>query len=67
MIQRKISTEEVELILASPDGKIRQSMDKIIYYKNLKGRKDNSVAAVTLLIKNSCYEIITVMIDFEVK
>jgi hypothetical protein len=67
MIQRKISTKEVELILTSPDGKIKQSMDKIIYYKDLKGRKDNSIAAVTLLLKDRDYEILTVMIDFEVK
>ncbi len=66
MLQRKISTEEVELILTKPDGKIRQSMDKIIYYKSLKGRKDNCVAAVTLLKKEGSYEIITVMIDFKV-
>ena len=66
MLQRKISTKEVELILTDPDGTIKQSQDKFIYYKKLKGRKDNLVAAVTLMLRKDEFDIITVMIDFEV-
>ncbi len=47
MLQRNISTIEVELILTEPDGIIKQSQDKYIYYKKIKGRNDNSIAAVT--------------------
>lgn len=67
MLQRNISTKDVELILAEPDGKIKQSQDKDIFYKKIKGRKDNNVAAVTVLKSRNTYEIVTVMINFEVK
>mgnify|MGYP003683567653 CR=1 FL=1 len=67
MIQRNISTKDVELILGEPDGKIKQSQDKYIFYKKIKGRKDNLIAAVTVLRSVNTYEIVTVMINFEVK
>jgi hypothetical protein len=67
MIQRNISTKDVELILGEPDGKIKQSQDKYIFYKKIKGRKDNLIAAVTVLRSADTYEIVTVMINFEVK
>jgi len=67
MLQRKISTQDVDLILAEPDGEIRQSKDKFIFYKSIKGRKDNAVAAVTVLKKKREFEIITVLINFKVK
>ena len=66
MLERHITTIEVELILSDPDGVIKQSRDKYIYYKNLKGRGDNLVAAVTLIKSSKEFEILTVMIDFEV-
>jgi hypothetical protein len=67
MLQRKISTDEVELILNEPDGVIAQSLDKFIFYKKLKGRKDNLIAAVTLIKSKETFEVLTVMIDFEVQ
>lgn len=67
MLQRNITTDQVESILREPDGTIRQSRDKFIYYKKLKGRKDNLIAAVTLMKSNNSFEILTVMIDFEVQ
>lgn len=67
MLQRKISTGEVELILNEPDGVIAQSLDKFIFYKKLKGRKDNLIAAVTLIKSKETFEVLTVMIDFEVQ
>jgi hypothetical protein len=66
MMQRGISPQEVELLLSKPDGTIKQSMDKFIYYKQVKGRKDNALAAVTVKIENNRFEVITVMINFEV-
>lgn len=67
MLQRNISTQDIELVLSEPDGKIKQSQDKYIFYKKLKGRKDNLIAAVTVLRNKNSYEIVTVMINFEVK
>ncbi len=66
MTERKISTSDVESILTQPDGVIRQSMDKIILHKKLGNRKDNSVAVVAVE-RNSEFEIITVMVNFEVR
>tara|TARA_Y100001936_G_C16064709_1_gene666454 strand:+ start:1082 stop:1285 length:204 start_codon:yes stop_codon:yes gene_type:complete len=67
MLQRNISTKEVEIIISEPDGKIKQSQDKYIFYKKLKGRKDNLIAAVTVTRSKNVFEVITVMINFEVK
>ena len=67
MLQRNISTAEVELIISEADGMIKQSRDKFIYYKKIKGRKDNSIAAVTLIKSRDALEVLTVMIDFEVQ
>jgi hypothetical protein len=66
MLERKISTTEVEMILLEPDGVIKQSLDKYIYYKKLKGRTDNMIAAVTITKMYKSFEVLTVMIDFEV-
>lgn len=66
MIQRKVSPQEVELLLGDLDGTIVQSMEKFIYYKKIKGRKDNALAAVAVQKKNDQYEVITVMVNFEV-
>jgi hypothetical protein len=66
MLQRKITTKQIEIILNEPDGMIHQSKDKIIFYKNLKERKDNALAVVTVLREVDNYEVITVMINFEV-
>jgi hypothetical protein len=67
MLQRNITTAEVELVISEPDGTIKQSQDKFIYYKKLKGRKDNLIAAVTLAKSRGAFEVLTVMIDFEVQ
>lgn len=66
MFQRRISAQEVENLLANPDGVVRQSRDKVIAHKNLKGRRDNSVAAVALEGEGA-WEVITVMVNFEVR
>lgn len=67
MQERNISTVEIEAILNTPDGKLKQSKDKFIFYKKLKGRSDNMLAAVSVVKNINFYEIITVMINFEVK
>ena len=66
MMQRKIFPQEVEILLSKPDGVIKQSLDKFIYFKQFKGRKDNSLAAVTVKVASNCFEVITVMVNFEV-
>lgn len=66
MLQRKITTSQVERILNDPDGMIHQSKDKIIFYKILKERKDNALAVVTVSREVDTYEVVTVMINFEV-
>ena len=65
-MQRAVSPQEVELLLGDPDGIIAQSKDMIIYYKKIRGRKDNLLAAVVVQKRNSLYEVITVMVNFEV-
>lgn len=66
MQQLNIRTNEVELILNKPDSIIKQSMDKSIYCKEIKQRKDNNIAVVSVEYPDR-FEIITVMINFEVK
>ena len=66
MIQRQISTVEVEDLLARPDSLIRQSKDKVIVYKRMPGRKDNALAAVAIE-RDGAFEVIIVMVNFEVK
>ncbi len=66
MEERNIKPNEVELIISEPDGKIKQSKDKWIYYKSLKNRKDNNIAAVAVHKENAMFEVLTVMIHFEV-
>ncbi|MCZ0941697.1 MAG: DUF4258 domain-containing protein [Gammaproteobacteria bacterium] len=66
MIKRGISPHHVEDILESPDDVIRQSMDKVIAYKRIEGRNDNSVAVVAVK-EGQAWEVITVMINFEAR
>jgi hypothetical protein len=65
MMQRVVSPQEVELLLGDPDGIIAQSKDKFIYYKMIRGRKDNDLAAVVVQKRNNLHEVITVMVNFE--
>ena len=66
MMQRVVSPQEVELLLGDPDGIIAQSKDKFIYYKKIRGRNDNVLATVAVQKRNNFYEVITVMVNFEV-
>ena len=66
MIQRNITTQDVELLITDPDGTIKQSRDKIIFYRKIEHRKDNLMAAVTVLKTRNVYEVITVMVNFEI-
>ena len=66
MIQRRISTTEVEDLLVNPDGLIKQSEDKIVAYKKMEGRKDNSMAVVAIEQEGN-FEVVTVIVNFEVK
>jgi len=66
MIERNISTSDVEDILTQPDGTIRQSMDKFIANKKIEARKEDSVAIVAVE-RNNEFDVITVMVNFEVR
>ena len=62
MQRRKIFPTDIEEIIFKSDGKIRQSRDKTIYYKRLKHRKGNDLAAVIIEKRNDLVEVLTVMI-----
>ena len=64
MIERKVSTVEVEDLLTQPDGSIKQSNDKVIAYKNIAGREDNLIAVV-VVDRNKIFDVVTVMVNFE--
>ena len=66
MIQRNITTQDVELLITDPDGTIKQSRDKIIFYRKNEHRKDNLMAAVIVLKTKNIFEVITVMVNFEI-
>ncbi len=68
MQERALSVEEVQQVIQKPDGRISQSKDKTIYYKRLSGRRDNFVAAVVVeLLPDEILEVLTVLINFEVR
>ena len=63
LIQRQISTAEVEEVLAKPDFLVKQSQDKITTYTKIGTRTDNSLAVVA--VEQDCnIEVITVMVNF---
>lgn len=67
MTERGISTKEIEQVLKKPDGKIVQSKDKYIFYKQLKRRNDNLIAVVSVGKNDFEYLIVTVLVNFEVR
>lgn len=66
MIERHISTTEIEELLVKPDGVIRQPKDKFIAYKKISEREDNSLAVVAVE-RDGHFDVVTVMVNFEVK
>ena len=66
MNQRGVSPREVADALRNPDGIIRQSMDKVIAYKRFEGRDDNLIAVVAAEGLRA-WEVVTVMVNFEVR
>ena len=67
ILERKITLEMVKAIINSPTGKIRQSKGKWIFYKSFPVRRDNNIAAVVVERLGDRFEVITVMINFEVQ
>lgn len=68
MQERKLTVSDIEAVVASPDGRISQTKDKSILYKKLSGRTDNLVTAVVVeLLPGDVTEVITVLVNFEVK
>lgn len=66
MLQQRISPREVEAVLTEPDGLIRQSRDKFVAHGKIDGRTDNSLAVVAVE-GDGVREVITVMVNFEVR
>lgn len=66
MKDRRISVQNVRAVLEKPDGVIPQSRDKFIYHRAIKGRKDNDVAVVAVAEREVGFEVLTVMVNFEV-
>ena len=67
MGQRKITTADVQQIIAKPDGVIGQTLKKSIYYKRIPKRDDNMLAIVLLELPERMFEVITVMNFFEAR
>jgi hypothetical protein len=68
MQDRRLSVIEVESVVTAPDGRIRQTKDKSILYKELKQRKDNLIAAVIVeALPGGIIEVVTVLVNFEVR
>ena len=65
MIERQISTTEVEELLGKPDGLIMQSQDKVIAYREFERRIDNAIAVVAVG-QGGNFEVVTVLVNFEV-
>jgi hypothetical protein len=67
MQERKVTVAEVEAVIESPDGRIKQTNDKAILYRRLPGRVDNLVAAVIVeSLPGGIVEVVTVLVNFEV-
>ena len=66
MKERNLTSDDIEKVLSEPDGMIKQSRDKRIYYKILPRRKDDSVAVVAVGGREIGFEVITVLVNFEV-
>jgi hypothetical protein len=68
MQKRKLTVTEVESVVNSPDGRIRQTKDKAILYKKLDRRPDNLIAAVVVeSFPGDITEVVTALVNFEVK
>lgn len=67
ILDRKISTLELEQLILNPDQVIEQG-PKFILVKKFVKRKDNNVAAVILEKKGKdLWVVITVMVNFQIK
>lgn len=67
VVDRKISMQELELLILSPDEVIAQG-PKYLLVKKLQGRKDNNIAAVIIeKQEQDLWVVITVMVNFQKK
>lgn len=67
MNERRLSPEQIIKVLTAPDGVIPQSRDKDIFYKRIRGRDDNLIAVVAVKTADPRNEVLTVMVNFEVR
>ena len=67
VLARKISMQELELLISSPDEVIPQG-PKFLLVKKIPKRKDNNIAAVVIEKKGEdLWVVITVMVNFRKK
>lgn len=66
IIERKISIQELKLVLEHPDFVTHQG-PKYIFSKSISNRSDNHIAAVVIEKKEDLWLVITVMVNFQKK
>jgi hypothetical protein len=67
VIERKISIDDLEAVINSPEDEIFQG-PKLILTKTFKQRSDNKIAAVVLEKKGeNLWLVLTVMVNFQKK
>ncbi len=66
LIERKISIQELNLVLGEPDFVTNQG-PKYIFSKLISSRSDNYIAAVVIEKKEDLWLVITVMVNFQKK
>lgn len=66
LVDRKISIDELQRLLTSPDEIIPQG-PKCLFVAHFPNRSDNKLAAVVLEKKGDLWLVITVLINFQTK
>ena len=66
ILERKISIDELETLLTSPDEIIPQG-PKYLLVSHFPKRSDNKLAAVVLEKKGDLWLVITILINFQTK
>ena len=66
IIERRISIQELKLVLAYPDFVAHQG-PKFIFSKMIQNRSDNYIGAVVIEKKEDLWLVITVMVNFQKK
>ena len=67
VFERKISLEELDLLISSPEDTVKQG-PKLILTRTFSSRRDNKIAAVVIEKKGEdLWLVLTVMVNFQIK